>query len=38
VLALDLAEEAVANGKTLEFSNYKDLEDFRKQVREASGL
>ena len=38
VLALDLANEAVASGKTLEFSNYKDLEDFRQQVREASGL
>jgi hypothetical protein len=38
VLALDLASEAQATGKTLEFSNYKDIEDFRKQVREASGL
>jgi hypothetical protein len=38
VLALDLANEAVAAGKTLEFSNYKDLEDYRQQVKEASGL
>jgi len=37
-LALDLAAEALASGKTLEFANYKDLEDFRQQVREASGL
>lgn len=38
VLALDLANEAIAAGKTVELSNYKDLEDFRAQVREASGL
>jgi hypothetical protein len=38
VLALDLAAEAIAQGKTLEFSNYKDIEDFRNQVREATGL
>lgn len=37
-LALDLADEAIASGKTLEFSNYKDMQDFRVEVREASGL
>lgn len=38
VLALDLANEAITSGKTLELTNYKDLEDFRKAIKEASGL
>lgn len=38
MLALDLANEIVANGKELEFTNYENLEDFIQQVREASGL
>lgn len=38
VLALDLANEAIASGKKVEFANYKDAEDYRRQVQEASGL
>ncbi len=37
-LALDLATNAAAYGKEIEFSNYKDIQDFLRQVREASGL
>jgi hypothetical protein len=38
VLAMDLANEVAARGKELEFSSYKNLEDFRRQVKEATGL
>jgi hypothetical protein len=38
LLALDLVNEAIARGKSVELSNYKDLEDFKAQVREATGL
>jgi hypothetical protein len=38
ILALDLANEVIASGKTLEFANYEGIEDFVQQVREASGL
>ena len=37
-LALDLANEAIETSREMEFSNYKDLPDFRRQVMEASGL
>jgi hypothetical protein len=37
-LALDLAKEAVATGRQPEFSNYKDLADFIREVKEATGL
>lgn len=37
-LALDLANAAEAAGLELEFSNYDSLADFRKEVKEASGL
>jgi hypothetical protein len=37
-LALDLAKEAVAMGKAPELSNYKDLEEFIREVKEATGL
>ncbi len=37
-LALDLADAAQAAGLELEFANYKDIAEFRKEVKEASGL
>lgn len=38
MLALDLANEVMASGKTLEFTSFENIEDFVQQVREASGL
>lgn len=38
MLALALVEEAMATGKDIEFGNYKDVSDFKRQVQEASGL
>lgn len=37
-LALDLANAAEAAGIDLEFANYENLADFKKEVKEASGL
>ncbi len=37
-LALDLANAAEAAGLDLEFANYENLAEFRKEVKEASGL
>ncbi len=38
VLALELCNEIIAKEKVIELSNYKDIEDYREKVREASGL
>ena len=37
-LALDLANAAEAAGLDLEFSNYENLAEFRKEIKEATGL
>lgn len=38
MLAMDLVNEIISSGKTLEFTSYENIEDFRQQVREATGL
>jgi hypothetical protein len=38
VLALDITNEVIAQKQEVEFIEYDDMDDFRQQIKEASGL